>query len=106
MPILVRIVHLLLYWGYPLKPGQLGVGQVPSEAEFGQEFRHLSEDRPTLWDCGPKAFSSAMQFVHTGSRASGALRSVPDFPKAVCIVTSRRSSAATATQRRRYRKQR
>ena len=36
--------------------------------------------------------------MNTGSRASGALRSEPDFPKAACIVTSRRSIAETATR--------
>ena len=47
---------------------------------------------------GPKAFAFSTRFVNTASRASGALPSEPDFPKAVCIVTSRRFIAATATR--------
>ena len=44
--------------------------------------------------------------MNTASRASGALRSEPDFPKAACIVTSRRSIAETATRSRRCGKRR
>src|SRR5215218_1461362 len=67
------------------------------ELNSGESSATLWSTRPT-WDFGTKACGFSRVFVTTGHRVCDALPSRPAFPRAVCIVSCRPWSVATATR--------